>query len=49
MDSKGRSVDLDETAEGYVMGMLTAQQVIAFENHYVECARCAALLQETAK
>ena len=37
-----------ELAEAYVMGRLTADQSTAFEDHYIVCAACAAVVQETA-
>jgi anti-sigma factor RsiW len=39
---------VEEVAEAYVMGTLTEEQRTAFEDHYMMCAACAALLQKTA-
>ena len=34
-------VDLDEVAQGYVLGTLPTEQAIAFEDHYAACDTCA--------
>ncbi len=39
----------EELAEAYVRGTLSQEQVIAFEDHYVVCNRCATLLEGTAE
>jgi anti-sigma factor RsiW len=41
-------VDLDEVAQGYVMGTLPTEQAIAFEDHYAACDTCATVLYKTA-
>jgi hypothetical protein len=40
-------VDLDEVAQGYVLGTLPTEQAIAFENHYLACETCATVLHKT--
>ena len=37
-------VDLDEVAQGYVLGTLPTEQAIAFEDHYAACDTCATVL-----
>ena len=41
--------DLEEIAEAYALGTLPMESAVAFEDHYVGCARCAAVLQEAAE
>ena len=41
-------VDLDEVAQGYVLGPLPTEQAIAFEDHYAACDTCATVLYKTA-
>ena len=41
-------VDLDEVAQGYVLGTLPTEQAIAFEGHYLACETCATVLYKTA-
>ena len=38
----------DETAEAYVLERLTKSEAAEFEEHYILCARCATVVQETA-
>lgn len=38
--------DPEEIAEAYIMGTLTADDAAAFEDHYITCSKCAALLGE---
>jgi anti-sigma-K factor RskA len=38
----------EEIAERYVMGTLPEDERVAFEDHYLACADCAMVLQETA-
>lgn len=38
--------DPEEVAELYVMDRLLADRATAFENHYIECAACATVLQD---
>jgi len=40
---------LEEIAEAYALGTLPMESAVAFEDHYVGCARCAAVLQEAAE
>jgi hypothetical protein len=40
--------DPEEVAELYVMDRLPADQVSAYEEHYIECAACATVLQDAA-
>ena len=40
--------DLEKVAEAYVMGTLSEEQAIAFENHYAACDTCATALYKTA-
>ena len=40
--------DRAEIAEAYVLTRLSPADAIAFEEHYIACAACAAVLQETA-
>ena len=40
-------VDLDEVAQGYVLGTLPTEQAIAFEEHYLACDTCATVLYKT--
>jgi anti-sigma-K factor RskA len=40
--------DADKIAESYVMGTLSAADAATFEEHYVACADCAAMLQRVA-
>jgi anti-sigma factor RsiW len=40
-------VDLDEVAEGYVLGLLPTEQAIAFEDHYATCEACATVVYKT--
>ena len=40
-------VDLDEVAQGYVLGTLSTEQAIAFEDHYAACDTCATVLYKT--
>ena len=40
-------VDLDEVAQGYVLGTLPTEQAIAFEDHYAACDTCATVLYKT--
>ncbi len=40
-------VDLDEVAQGYVLGTLPTEQAIAFEDHYLACETCATVLYKT--
>ena len=40
-------VDLDEVAQGYVMGTLPTEQAVAFEDHYLACDTCATVLYKT--
>jgi len=49
LDSNECPLDLKDVAEAYVMGTLPTDQAIAFEEHYAGCARCATVLEETAK
>jgi hypothetical protein len=37
--------DPEETAEFYLLGMLSADDAAAFEDHYVMCAACADILE----
>ena len=37
-------VDLDEVAQGYLLGALPTEQAIAFEDHYATCEACATVL-----
>jgi hypothetical protein len=48
MDSNSCPPDPEAIAEAYVMATLSAEQKMAFEDHYICCERCATLLQETA-
>lgn len=41
--------DPEEIAEAYIMGTLTKEQVVAFEEHYSGCNPCATVLQNTAE
>ena len=41
--------DLEETAEAYVLGTLTPEDAKAFEDHYITCAACAAVVEATEK
>jgi anti-sigma factor RsiW len=40
-------VDLDEVAQGYVLGTLPTEQAVAFEDHYLACDTCATVLYKT--
>jgi len=40
--------DPEETAEAYILCKLPARDAENFEDHYVGCARCIAILQKTA-
>jgi anti-sigma-K factor RskA len=42
------ATDADEIAESYVMGTLNAADSEAFEEHYVACTDCAAMLRRVA-
>jgi anti-sigma factor RsiW len=39
----------EETAEAYLLGKLPADEARAFENHYITCPKCAAILRQTDK
>ena len=39
-------LDVDEIAEAYAMGTLPPELAVAFEDHYIGCAKCAAVLEE---
>lgn len=41
--------ELEDIAEAYIMGTLTKEQVVAFEEHYSGCNPCATVLQNTAE
>jgi hypothetical protein len=38
--------DPEETAEAYIGGTLTAADAAAFEQHYIACSRCAAVVED---
>jgi len=40
--------DPQETAEAYLLGHLQPDEAHEFEDHYLTCARCAALVEESA-
>jgi hypothetical protein len=37
--------DIEEVAEAYCMGRLALPEAIAFEDHYLTCAQCAAIVE----
>jgi hypothetical protein len=37
--------DPEEVAEAYIVGTLAAADVAAFEEHYIACSRCAAVVE----
>lgn len=37
--------DPDEAAEAYCMGTLPATEARTFEDHYIACSRCAAVVE----
>ena len=40
----------EETAEAYCMGTLVDQDnLVAFEEHYLACPRCSAIVEETER
>jgi anti-sigma factor RsiW len=39
--------DPEETAEAYLLANLPAGEASTFEDHYITCPRCAAILEET--
>lgn len=39
--------DPEETAEFYLLGMLRPEDAAAFEDHYLTCAACAAMVEKT--
>jgi hypothetical protein len=49
LDSNACPANPEETAEGYIMQTLTAEEAVAFEDHYVGCNRCAMVLQKAAE
>jgi len=49
MDSKECPADVEDLAEAYVMGKLTAGEAATFEDHYVGCNNCAMVLQQAAE
>lgn len=38
-------LDPEETAEAYVLGTLSPEVAAAFEDHYLTCAACAAVVE----
>lgn len=38
----------EQLAEAYCMGALALPEEIAFEDHYIACARCAEIVENTA-
>ena len=48
MQTEDCPTNREEIAEGYVMGTLPGDERVAFEDHYLTCADCARVLQETA-
>ena len=38
---------LKQLAEAYCMGTLATPEAVAFEEHYITCRRCAAILEST--
>ena len=40
--------DPEETSEAYLLLNLPAGEARAFEEHYITCPRCTAILEETA-
>ena len=40
-------VDPDETAERYLMGRLSREDTVAFEDHFVGCTHCSERVQFT--
>jgi anti-sigma factor RsiW len=41
-------IDIDETAEAYIMGRLSPTETLHFENHFMACRRCATAAEEAA-
>ncbi len=41
--------DPQETAEAYLLHHLRPDEAEAFEDHYIACARCAAVVEETGR
>ncbi len=39
-------IDIDETAEAYVMGRLSPTETLHFEDHYLTCRHCTAAAEE---
>jgi hypothetical protein len=42
-------VDPEETAEAYLLANLATGEARAFEEHYITCSSCTAILEETGR
>jgi anti-sigma-K factor RskA len=48
LDSNGCPAGIEDVAEEYVVGTLSEEQAVAFEDHYAACDTCATVLYKTA-
>jgi anti-sigma factor RsiW len=48
LDSNECPAGIEDVAEAYVMGTLSDEQAVAFEDHYAACDTCATVLYKTA-
>lgn len=45
--TRGRRTGAEESAEAYLLDHLAPEEAQVFEEHYIACARCAGIVEET--